>query len=222
VTGALLRELLPPEVACREAYDDDAPAPLFPVEEAAVAGAVTRRRQEFATARRCAREALCELGFPEAPIPVGATRQPCWPAGVVGSITHCAGYRAAALARRTDLAAVGVDAEPHEPLPDGVLDSVARPAESAWVGMARRDETRVAWDRLLFSAKEAVYKAWFPLTGRWLGFDEVTVAFGPDTFTAVAHPTEGAVLVRRFTGRWLVRRGLVVTAVTVTRGDIRP
>jgi 4'-phosphopantetheinyl transferase EntD len=222
VTGVLLRELLPPEVTCREAYDDAAPAPLFPVEEAAVATAVPGRRHEFATARRCAREALAELGFPEAPIPVGTARQPGWPAGVAGSITHCPGYRGAAVARCTDLAAIGVDAEPHEPLPDGVLDAVARPAETAWLAIARRDEARVAWDRLLFCAKEAVYKAWFPLTGRWLGFDEATVAFGPDPFTAVAHPAEGEVPVRRFAGRWLVRRGLIVTAVTVGPADIRP
>ena len=68
----------------------------------------------------------------------GAKREPLWPAGVVGSITHCDGYRAAAVARATDLATVGIDAEPHEPLPDGVLAAIALPAEPPRAARARR------------------------------------------------------------------------------------
>jgi 4'-phosphopantetheinyl transferase EntD len=50
------------------------------------------------------------------------------------------------------------------PLPAGVLGAIALPEEQAWVArlLAVRPDTH--WDRLLFSAKESVYKAWFPMT----------------------------------------------------------
>ena len=96
-----------------------------------VARAVDRRRAEFTTVRTCARIALGRLGLPPAPLLTGSKREPLWPAGVVGSITHCDGYRAAAVARASEVAAIGIDAEPHDPLPDGILDRVTLPAERA-------------------------------------------------------------------------------------------
>ena len=96
---AVLAALPPAGIAAVEAFDDDIPARLFPEEEALVARSVDKRRREFTTARRCAREALARLGVPPAPILPGERGAPRWPAGVVGSMTHCAGYRAAAVAR---------------------------------------------------------------------------------------------------------------------------
>nr|WP_284287855.1 hypothetical protein [Angustibacter aerolatus] len=77
-----------------------------------------------------ARQALRSLGVAPAPLPRGERGAPAWPLGVVGSITHCDGYRGAAVAAATECAAVGVDAEPAAPLPDGVLATVATPASS--------------------------------------------------------------------------------------------
>jgi 4'-phosphopantetheinyl transferase EntD len=208
----LLAAILPPAVVAVERRTDDDPAPLFPAEEAAVRGAVAKRRDEFATVRLCARDALRTLGMPAVPLLPGDGGAPGWPAGVVGSMTHCAGYRAAAVARRTDLAGVGIDAEPDEPLPDGVLDLVAAPTELAGLPVGGP-----CWDRVLFCAKEALYKAWFPLTGRWLGFDEARVTLAPDgTFTArvlVDDPVWTT-----FTGRWLAAPGLLLAAVAVDAG----
>jgi 4'-phosphopantetheinyl transferase EntD len=80
----------------------------------------------------------------------------------------------------------------------------------------------VAWDRVLFSAKESVYKAWFPLMRCWLGFEEACVSIDPadGTFTArllVDGPVLGGRRLDVFTGSWLVRDGLIVTAVCVYR-----
>jgi 4'-phosphopantetheinyl transferase EntD len=221
----VLADLLPAEAAVVEAFADRPDARLFPAEEAAISRAVDRRRQEYATARACAHDALARLGVPAAPVVRGERGAPQWPAGVVGSITHCAGYRAAAVARAADLASLGLDAEPDAPLPDGVLAAVARPAElEALTGLAALGE-RPSWDRLLFSAKESVYKAWFPLTGRWLGFEDAEITLRPDgTFTArllvpgpelAAGPGAGERCLTGFAGRWLARRGLVVTAIAV-------
>jgi 4'-phosphopantetheinyl transferase EntD len=215
----MLERLLPAGVICREAFDDVVPAPLADEEARVVARAVETRRREFATARRCAREALTALGVPARAVPSGPSREPCWPDGVVGSITHCAGYRAAAVARTSTVATVGVDAEPHERLPSDVLAGIALPEEADWVVRRARIDDSVHWDRLLFCAKEAVYKAWFPLARRWLGFEEATVTLGDayGTFTARLHPAEPLVrrgeVVTEFSGHWLAERGLLLTAI---------
>jgi 4'-phosphopantetheinyl transferase EntD len=220
----VIGEILPACVASAEAFGDPPEAELFPSEQEAVRNAVDKRRREFTTVRHCARKALAELGQPAVPILPGRNREPLWPAGVVGSMTHCDGYRAAAVARDGDLAALGIDAEPHAALPEGVLDSVTRPEELPRLARLSAQHPEVHWDRLLFSAKESVYKVWFPLAGCWLGFDEAAIDFDPDggLFTAVLHQS-GLKLdgkpVSRLTGRWLVREGLVITAISLGGND---
>jgi 4'-phosphopantetheinyl transferase EntD len=216
----VIEEILPPEVAAAEAFGDAPPGALLPEEEAAIARAVATRRREFTTGRACARAALAKLGLPPVPIVPGFRGAPQWPAGVTGSITHCAGYRASAVARLADVAALGLDAEPHGALPGGVLERIAVPQELAWLPELAAAVPGVSWDRLLFCAKESVYKAWFPLTRRWLGFEQAAVTVDPETgtFTAALLEPAEALDGRRlasFDGRWLVRDGLVLTAVTV-------
>ncbi|MDP9870147.1 MULTISPECIES: 4'-phosphopantetheinyl transferase family protein [Streptosporangium] len=213
----MIERILPSWVACADAFRDPPGAALFPEEEAVVAGAVDKRRREFTTARHCARQALSRLGLPPAPIPADGDGAPMWPDGVAGAITHCAGYRAAAVSLKA--VAVGIDAEPHGPLPPGVLQAIALDRER---DALERLGGPVHWDRLLFSAKESVYKAWFPLARRWLDFEEALVAFEPSgTFTArllVPGPLVAGRRLTGFTGRWLVADGLAVTAVTLPAG----
>ncbi|WP_433393227.1 4'-phosphopantetheinyl transferase family protein [Micromonospora sp. KLBMP9576] len=170
--------------------------------------------------RHCARRALATLGLPAVPILSGQRGAPLWPDGVVGSMTHCAGYRAAVLGRRTAFVTLGVDAEPHAPLPDGVLDAIALPAERERLARLAAAQPAVCWDRLLFSAKESVYKAWFPLTRRWLDFSEADIVVDPAAglFHAtllVPGPVLDGTRLGAFTGRYRVDRGLVVTAIGV-------
>ncbi len=222
----MIEKILPAGVECAEAFDDPSCVVLFPEEEAMVTRAVDSRRREFATARHCARQALLRLGVPPAPITRGELGAPRWPAGITGSITHCAGYRAAAVAHARDMLTIGIDAEPAMPLPDRVLDLVSLPDERAMLrGLAAADPG-TCWDRLLFSAKEAVYKAWFPLAGRWLGFDEadITVGAAAGTFEArllVPAPEVAGVPLRGFTGRWLASDGLIMTAIALPAGEPR-
>ncbi len=205
----MIDQLVPDGVATVEEFQDRLDAELFPEEAALIQNAVEARRREFATGRDCARRALSQLGVPAAPLLSGPHREPRWPAGVVGSITHCAGYRAAAVATDERLAAIGIDAEPDEPLPAGVLEAIATGDEAAAM---KELPSGVAWDRLLFCAKESLYKAWFPIAQRWLGFEDAVVTLSPSTFTAdilVPGP------LTRVTGRWVAARGLVLTAVAV-------
>jgi 4'-phosphopantetheinyl transferase EntD len=210
-------------VSVAEAFGDTmaGAGALFPEEEAMVARAVERRRQEYATGRHCARQALAALGFPPVPVLTGSKREPVWPSGVVGSITHCAGYRAAAVARTHEVTSLGIDAEPHEPLPNGVLRMVALPAERERLGRLDHDGAGQCWDRVLFSAKESVYKAWFPIARRWLGFTDADIVIDPASagFTAtllVPGPRYGQGTLESLRGRFAVARGLIVTAVTLS------
>jgi 4'-phosphopantetheinyl transferase EntD len=217
----VIADLLPAGAAVGEAFCDVPGELPHPQEQPLIARAVSARRSEFVTARRCAREALTRLGLPPVAILAGPRGEPVWPDGVTGSITHCAGYRAAAVAHRSTVASLGIDAETHAPLPDGVIDAVTGPAERTRLAALTDRHPAICWDRLLFSAKESVYKAWFPLTRRMLGFEEADVSFDASTSTFAAQllvpgtRADGAAPLTGFTGRWLVKGDLVVTAVTV-------
>jgi len=193
---------------------DPPDAVLFPAEAALLANAVAKRRQEFTAVRHCARLALAELGVAPAPILPGVRGAPVWPDGIVGSMTHCVGYRAAAVGRASQVGGLGIDAEEHGPLPDGVLSLVSSAGERAHLAELASAHPEVHWERLLFSAKESVYKVWSPRTGEWLGFEEAEVSFDPvgETFTArvlVPGPLP------TMTGRYLVEDDIVVTAIAL-------
>ena len=216
----MLDEIVPPAVIAVEAFEDPPDVRLYPQEEALLQKAVTSRRLEFGTARWCARRALAKLGLPATPILPGPHRAPIWPDGVAGSMTHCAGYRAAALAHSRDVATIGIDAEPDGPLPDGIRDRIASPEEQSALAELTAAAPGTSWDKLLFSAKESTYKAWFPLAQRWLGFMDASVGINPadGTFTArllVPGPMLAGRQLTEFHGRWLIRNGLVVTAIAV-------
>lgn len=257
----MIEHLLPAGAFSRAAYGTELDqAPLHPEETAAVARAVPKRRHEYAAGRACARAALARLGVPPGPLLRDEHRgAPLWPAGVVGSITHCEGYRAAAVARSTDILTLGIDAEPHDRLPEGVLDAiVATDAERAALAELALRAPDIHWDRLFFSAKETVYKAWYPYHHRFLSFQEAELLLtagpdGTDTGTGTATGTDAGTAYRDapggearavtglggytarvllpgplladgvgpevFTGRWIVRDGLLATAIAVPAED---
>jgi 4'-phosphopantetheinyl transferase EntD len=191
---------------------------LMAAELAAIERAVPKRRREFAAGRHCSRLALARLGIEGFPILPGPRREPLWPSGIVGSITHCDSFAAASVARAGELRSIGVDAEPAGPLPEGVGPIVCSPDELRWV--ARRAGDGVAWDKLVFSAKESVYKAWFPLTKRWLDYQDVAVELDPATGRFLAVPRFSAPPVlgpqfKGFDGRFAVSDHHVFTAVTI-------
>lgn len=149
---------------------------LYDEEAALVANAVASRRREFAAGRACARRALAELGIQDFPLLAGQDRAPIWPGAIVGSITHTLaageGYCAVAVAHRRLVASVGLDAEPRAGLPAELWSRVLDPEEER---MTRATDEPAVWARLIFSAKEAVYKAVYPLCGRFLDFFDVHV-----------------------------------------------
>jgi 4'-phosphopantetheinyl transferase EntD len=207
----LIDALLPDTVAVVTGQPGDELRPLFPGEERLVASAVPSRRAEFAAGRACARAALRMLGVTEAAILADEQRAPRWPDGVVGSITHCGGFTAAAVALRRDVALLGIDAELRGALDDTelVVSDGERRRAAAVLGADA--------DRVLFSAKESIFKAWYPATGRWLDFLDVAVAVERDgTFTVEPgeHLSPGdRALLTGLRGRFAVDAQRVFTAV---------
>jgi 4'-phosphopantetheinyl transferase EntD len=141
-------------------------ADLMPDElEALTPRAVERRRAEFAAGRRAAHLALAHIGCKGTSVPRGEDGRPLWPAGVAGAITHTAATAIAVVGRSNDYRGIGIDLEIIDDTLIGRAGAlVCHPEELAWSdGDARR---RV----MLFSAKESVFKALYPLGGIRFGY----------------------------------------------------
>ncbi|AJW78701.1 4'-phosphopantetheinyl transferase family protein [Clavibacter michiganensis] len=186
-----------------EVFGDLTDLEHFASEEDLLVGASAARLAEFRTARSCARQALQLLGSPASNILRGHDRAPIWSAGVTGSITHRDGYRAAVVAKKSRVSAIVIDAEQDLPLPDGVADMTLTAPDWASVRGLTANHN---WDRLLFSAKEAVF-----MLASGLG--------APTTIDIIRVHTDGQIdVMAREAGfdidaRWVEARGLLVTAV---------
>ncbi len=168
----LVERLLPPGVAGVIArIDGPLPPWPHPAEAPLVAAAAPRRRREFLVGRTCAHAALAAIGCDDGPIAVGPRREPLWPSGVVGSIAHGGDWACAVVARATHARGLGIDIEPLEPsLSPGVENLVLTPAERM-----RLPGDRGLAAKVVFSAKECVYKALYPSTGWALEFSDVEI-----------------------------------------------
>ncbi|MET9543401.1 4'-phosphopantetheinyl transferase superfamily protein, partial [Streptomyces sp. NPDC006553] len=183
-----LAGLLPPWAAGAEILGPGPLPWLYAEEDEQLAeGVVDARWTEFATARMCARRALLGLGAAPGPLLRGSRGEPLWPAGVVGSITHRAGYRAAVVGPADATVALGIDAEPAVALRPGVLRRIALPEERTRL-TALPSVPGLPWDTLLFCVKEAAYKAWYPLARVPLGFRSAEVRFHPERSSVTVRP----------------------------------
>lgn len=228
----MIEELVRPEVAARDVFGDVPAHRLFAAERALVEGAVEERVREFTTVRWAAAQCLGRLRLPRAPLLPGPSGAPRWPDGLVGSLTHCRGYRAAVVAPVSVASGLGVDAEPHAALSPVVLRRTASAGELRHLAELRAAHPAVHWDRLLFCAKEAFYKVWSPAAGGPLGFGDAEAAFGP----RAADGRAGRVIVRltgaargrseqhagfpSLRGRWVVRRGVLAAALVAAADEL--
>jgi 4'-phosphopantetheinyl transferase EntD len=142
---------------------------LLKEEVPALAASVVKVRRASGAARIVARQLLTQLGHANCALPKGPAGAPVWPAGIVGSLAHDSRVAVAAVGMRADVGALGIDVEPAECLPSELLDLVATPQERLNLG----DD--VYRGRLLFVAKEAVYKAVHPLDQTFLEHHDVEI-----------------------------------------------
>ena len=191
--------------------------PLFPEEEQRVAAAVPMRRRQYRSGRSLARRALHRLGLGDHPIPSDAQGAPVWPRGCVGSLAHGAGEAVVAVARSADIVALGIDVEEAVPLPCDVVEIVLIRADHSGncAGLP-------LWKTIAFSAKEAVYKAYFPLWRRFLDFDAVAIVLTEDggfTVEPQDRKHSEALFLSQMMGRWAIADGRVYTAVSISGRD---
>jgi 4'-phosphopantetheinyl transferase EntD len=175
--AAAARGLLPAAIAAATADPAHPVRPLWPSE--ALPNAVPKRQREFAAGRCAARAALSQLGFAAAAIPQGADRAPVWPPGITGSITHSDTLCLAAVTQLQHL--IGVDLEPATALPPDLWHLVLLPAEQA--ALAGNPNAPLL-AKLIFSAKEAAYKAQYPRSKTLFGFDAIHITLADAAFTA--------------------------------------
>lgn len=192
------------------------PGALAPEEAAHVARAAPKRVAEFAAGRACAHRALAELGAPGFVLRVGPDREPLWPAGVVGSITHSDGFCGVVAARIGTLRSLGLDAERRDAVHERLWSQIATAEERAGLASLKPDNA-IECATLIFSAKEAFYKCQFPLTREWLSFSDVSVSTERDTFDIRPRRTLGleAIAPPPWRGRFALVGSLVLTGLAL-------
>lgn len=211
-----LTELLPAAASCRELWGSGDPRTLLPAEMALTASFARSRLREFAAGRSCARLALADLEAMSAPLLVGAGREPLWPAGFTGSITHTDGYCAAAACRIGAVISLGIDVERLVALNRSEWQVLFRPAEIAWLdSLAQREQVAMAC--ALFSAKESYFKCQFPLTRRWLEYQDVELRFGARSFVVQDRNAEPRLRVQGAYG--LIGSSEIVATTVVATSD---
>jgi len=189
---------------------------LLKAESDAVEGAAQTRIEQFTAGRVCARIALARLGVATTtPILRGEDRAPIWPRGFVGSISHTDTWCAAAVARADDLRSIGIDLEPATPLKEALWRRVCTPKERDWLESLPEPGLT---GKVLFSAKESVYKCQYPITTQFLGFHAVELEIGDGAFVATFQQAAGEFQPGDvMSGRYLVEEGLVASACELER-----
>ncbi len=139
--------------------------------------ACRRKQIEFASGRAAARFALKQIGFANAfPILRGQKGEPLWPEGIAGSITHCYPWSVAVAIKSPNLFTLGVDLETRERMKGtDISELVCGNTELDWVRGGDSQERLT----MIFSAKEAVYKAFYPLCRRYIDFKDVELTWVP-------------------------------------------
>lgn len=190
-----------------------------------MARSVPRRQAEFFFGRWAARRALLGRGLPPAPVGVGDQREPCWPPGVVGSITHIDGLAAAAVDSAQDCIGLGLDVEQ---VARGESQSAIRQlaVDESELSLLRQlggDEGLDRWVTVGFSAKESLYKAAFPTVRRFFGFEAARIT-SVDAMAGVLVLEIGEPLAGPFApgSRWPVRfealdQDVILTGLRVKR-----
>ncbi len=177
--SADLSRLFAPGAIVAELRVPGDPKLLLPEEAAGLGRAVPQRAREFAAGRLCARRALAEFGIVDFPILAAADRQPIWPPSLVGSITHTAGFCAAAAAERKHAdapgaVALGLDCEVVGDVKPELWPRICAPAELEWVASLSAAEQAAA-ATLIFVAKEAFYKCQYSVVGERVNFHDVSI-----------------------------------------------
>jgi len=202
--------------------DPTAPMPrLIGDEVLAVEHAGAARAREFAAGRAAARAAMDELGLPPRPVLQGEDRAPVWPRGLTGSITHTDRDCLAVVTDAPDTLALGLDMEPAVALESALWPEICTMDEMHWLaGLGPSQRGHFA--KLVFCAKEAVYKAQYGLSATLLEFHDLSldIDLSGHRFAAqLQRDLPGLASAARFAGRFAILGSAFIAAVEITRDD---
>ncbi len=209
----LAQRLVGPQLAVVAGRVEDLQGPLWPEEKPFVRDAAASRLKDFTAGRTAARLALAKLGVKEVPIPRrGPHGAPLWPRGVIGSISHAQGHCIAIVGRESEFETIGIDIEGIGAVHSDLAPEICRPTEMARIGTARDALTRV------FSAKEALFKAQYPLSRQVIGFEAVEICLTETGFNAIWQQSCPPFLAgQSLTGQQGMANGLVLSILRVCR-----
>ncbi len=203
----------PAAIVCTSDFSEE--GPLSEEERSYISSAVVSRREGFATGRRCAVAALNLIGTDVSSLNRGQSREPLWPAGTIGTITHCEGLCAAAAAPSATVRFLGIDAEPNVPLTEKLLERISSLTERQ---MLARSGGSGFTSKTLFSAKESIFKALYPKVRVYFGFEEVEISLpGPaGVFEAELSPMlQDHVKLDRINGRFATAIEHTMTVIQI-------
>jgi 4'-phosphopantetheinyl transferase EntD len=152
---------------------------LYQAEALYIRNAVSTRRMEFSTGRICARRSLSKLGISNCPIPIGTMREPVWPAGVTGSISHDGDHCIASAAKKKCITSLGIDLALAEPLNQNLIEMVCTDEEIRCIAELGDSAFSIDPYKLIFSLKESVYKCLYPIVKEIFDFQDVSISLQP-------------------------------------------
>lgn len=165
-----LCEILPEDLGQAVCPISDEPKFVYEEEKERMRAAGNYRKNEFIAGRECARSALEAVGFSRAPILPDEDGVPLWPEGAIGAISHSRGYCAAIAGKRCDYRLLGLDLEKTNRLSPSAIKRTVHPDEQVYV---KDDQKRAS---LIFCAKEAFFKAQFPVWETHANFHDLILA----------------------------------------------
>ena len=218
IDKTLIDCLFPSEVITEQASPASLPSDIYPEEEVFIKDAVTKRRQEFIAGRLCAKRLLARFGIHDFPVLMGKNREPLWPPGIIGSISHADEYCGVAVARKTDVRSIGLDVERVRKLSEDVYKRICTKQELAWIGSVPPDSRQMN-ATLVFSAKECLYKCQYSICGQWLELHDVTISVDSQTNEFDACFSNPLGKKTYLTGRYFFHGGYVFTGMTIRNLD---
>ncbi len=189
---------------------------LYPEEDALLSRAVLKRSREFRSGRTAARKCMLQLGIEPAPVLVGTKREPVWPAGCTGTISHCGDHCLAIVGPADVLLSLGADIENLGRVREHLWPRVFTAREIAGLDELGSSDADLA-ATTMFSAKEAFFKLQYPLTGSWLEFLDAEVSLRKaNTFTVtVKHQLNVPSPGQAFPGTYAEWQDCVITVMGV-------
>ncbi len=134
-----------------------------------------RRKREFSAGRAIAKTLLKKYGIKNYPVLSGTNREPVWPKGVIGSISHCDDFCFVAIAQEKNYKSIGIDIEKLTPIEPDIEEYVCTEAERKWI-QEQNYEKKLMLSKLIFCAKESAFKCCFPIVQKYIDFLSVVVS----------------------------------------------